>query len=294
MRTVMIAPVLKPEITSFEDGVFELIQLQGQAVDVLQSIKERQRDLIRLRFEQGAFVSAISALSEYGDTTIDRLSQATGISAAILYDCRKFYLEPRFSQSMQEVEIWMEIQDAEEKPVHWSRVRNMLRGHDEHSEEARAVDVDKRAHALEKKAREIEFEATKLQEDAEQLRTNEHTRDQAKGVATRAAQVAAEYRDAASLLIDPKPERVTDEKYLQFIRQQPCCVSGRTPVDPHHFLTGGMGTKGSDYATVPLHREYHNAIHDKGQAVCEREWNVSFRALGFGYMHLYFVGVEPR
>lgn len=288
----MIAPVLKAQVSSFEDGVFEIIQIQGQMTQAVQTIKDRQKELIRLYFQQGAYVSAITALSEYGAGTMDRLSQATGIGVRTLYDAKRCYESPMFSQSMEELDVWMESEEVESRPVNWSRLRNLLKGPDE-TEDAQAATIDTRAHKLEQKAREVEFEAVRLQEDAETLRINEHTREQAKGVATRAAQVAAEYRDQAALMVDPKPERITDEKYLQFIRRQACCVSGKTPVDAHHFLTGGMGTKGSDYATVPLHRDYHRDIHDKGQDRCEKEWGVSFREMAFGYLHLYFVGVKP-
>lgn len=57
-----------------------------------------------------------------------------------------------------------------------------------------------------------------------------------------------------------------DERYLRFVRQQPCLFCKRRPAGHAHHEGkkehgGGMARKGSDYHTVPLcavhHAEYH-------------------------------------
>lgn len=293
MREVMIAPTFSIEIDSFEDGVFKLIQLQERAYETLQSIKEKQKDLVRQRFEQGAIISTVVEISNYGDSTIEQISQATGIGTSTLYAAKQFYQSPRFGQSMFQLEAWFEDQESKEKPCNWSRVRNMLK-EPINTPEAKAADIDRRAKILERKAQEIEFEAEEFQAEVEEFSGSDHVREQALGVATQAVQIAREKRDQIALMVDAKPERITDEKYLQFIRTQPCCVTGMTEgIQPHHFLTGGMGTKGSDYATVPLHHELHRHLHDHGQNGFQESYDISFKEEMARLMHLYFVGMNP-
>jgi hypothetical protein len=60
-----------------------------------------------------------------------------------------------------------------------------------------------------------------------------------------------------------KPWR--SKKYLKWIRDQPCCVTGITePSDYHHITTSGnrgMGTKTDDFYTIPLCHEEHQRLH---------------------------------
>lgn len=49
-----------------------------------------------------------------------------------------------------------------------------------------------------------------------------------------------------------------DRKYLDWLREQPCALSGRTNQnDPAHIGTGGMGLKTHDFETLPLDHELH-------------------------------------
>ena len=62
----------------------------------------------------------------------------------------------------------------------------------------------------------------------------------------------------------PKPRRVVDEDYLDFVRGQRCCVPGcrlTEPSDPHHGVTRGAG--GSDfYGKVKSIQVYKTALSD--------------------------------
>lgn len=67
------------------------------------------------------------------------------------------------------------------------------------------------------------------------------------------------------------PKAETPERsaaYLDFIRSQPCIVSGaRAGIEAHHFAKRGskaMGAKVSDFSTVPLHRIEHAYWHSHG------------------------------
>ena len=55
----------------------------------------------------------------------------------------------------------------------------------------------------------------------------------------------------------PKPTRVIDEEYLDYIRKQPCLVC-RHDSDPHHLVT--RKAFGSDYTAIPLCRNHHTEI----------------------------------
>lgn len=69
------------------------------------------------------------------------------------------------------------------------------------------------------------------------------------------------------------------ERHLKLIRQLSCCVSGRTPVDPHHLKIRserGMGMRSTDQWAVPLHRDLHMDV-EKFASTKELAW---FRAHG--------------
>ncbi len=74
----------------------------------------------------------------------------------------------------------------------------------------------------------------------------------------------------ASLMLKPKLQRWTNDKYLQWVKSQPCCVCGATSDDAHHLIghgQGGMGTKAHDLFTIPLCRIHHSELHKD-----PREW----------------------
>lgn len=61
-----------------------------------------------------------------------------------------------------------------------------------------------------------------------------------------------------------KPKTYRDKKYLDWIRTQKDVVYGRSPSEPHHVGTHGMGKKTNDYETIPLAHEVHTRIKDVG------------------------------
>lgn len=54
-----------------------------------------------------------------------------------------------------------------------------------------------------------------------------------------------------------------NEKYLEFIRKQWCCIDGcfEDCCDPHHVFVYGLSLKCSDYATAPMCRNHHTLYH---------------------------------
>lgn len=68
----------------------------------------------------------------------------------------------------------------------------------------------------------------------------------------------------ASFMLKPKLQRWTNDKYLQWVKSQPCCVCGATSDDAHHLIghgQGGTGTKAHDLFTIPLCRVHHSELH---------------------------------
>lgn len=86
------------------------------------------------------------------------------------------------------------------------------------------------------------------------------------------------------MISQPRPRRERDEKYLAWIRTQPCVVHAiehqgpcGTGIDAHHVRAkghGGVGTKPSDYRAVPLCRNAHQIFHDFGRELFEAEMAV--------------------
>lgn len=72
-----------------------------------------------------------------------------------------------------------------------------------------------------------------------------------------------------AFMLRPKLTRVEDSKYTRWVKTQPCCSCGARADDPHHIIghgLGGMGTKPSDYLTIPLCRTCHRNLHDNPTA----------------------------
>lgn len=61
-----------------------------------------------------------------------------------------------------------------------------------------------------------------------------------------------------------KPTRLESADYLRFIRRQGCLIDGAS-AQAHHLEAGGIGTKGSDFRTVPLCVRCHHELHKLGK-----------------------------
>lgn len=70
------------------------------------------------------------------------------------------------------------------------------------------------------------------------------------------------------MLLLPKTPVIRDRKYLDWIREQRCVISGQTPCDPAHIRIGGrggMGMKPSDDRVLPLAPHLHAEQHRIGE-----------------------------
>jgi len=73
-----------------------------------------------------------------------------------------------------------------------------------------------------------------------------------------------------------KTKPIRDEKYLAWIRTQPCVVCGAGPCQAAHqrLLSGSIGAKPGDYHALPNCQSCHMAEHNKGVLTMwnERYW----------------------
>ena len=82
----------------------------------------------------------------------------------------------------------------------------------------------------------------------------------------------------------PKPKRIIDDKYREFVSRHPCCNCGYPPPSaPHHLITKGAG--GGDYYCVHLcrlgcHVEIHNIGRETFQEIHDINlWKVTTELL---------------
>jgi len=82
-------------------------------------------------------------------------------------------------------------------------------------------------------------------------------------------------RPVVGVLVDPeslqtfmkRPKRIRwmEEKYLAWVKTQPCECCGMPSDDAHHLIgwgQGGMGTKAHDIFAIPLCRKHHIELHN--------------------------------
>ncbi len=99
----------------------------------------------------------------------------------------------------------------------------------------------------------------------------------------------------------PKPKRIRDAKYVDWIKTLPCLVRSvycLGDIDPHHVIPEGGGITGgkvSDYRCVPLCRWHHDGANMRAEF--ERLFDIDLEEkiddLRTAYRHL-FATVAPR
>lgn len=72
-----------------------------------------------------------------------------------------------------------------------------------------------------------------------------------------------------------KKKRYINKAYVEYIKQQPCCVSRVVGVDPHH--TKSVGSGGSDLTCIPLSHKLHQEGHQIGWDTFQVKYNIDFR-----------------
>jgi len=79
----------------------------------------------------------------------------------------------------------------------------------------------------------------------------------------------------------PKPARIRDEAYLDYVRGLHCIAACLHKAEPHHVDLPGQaktGSKANDDRTVPMCRAHHRELHDIGIARFEAIYELSLEA----------------
>ena len=81
--------------------------------------------------------------------------------------------------------------------------------------------------------------------------------------------------------------------YVDFIREQPCCVTGRQ-AEPHHLDALGMGANRNKpnikhFTCIPLSREIHTELHAKGINYMQEKYRIQFWEEAYYYCLKYFL-----
>jgi hypothetical protein len=281
---VALRQPLTIEVSSFEEAVFKLMELNDEFQNLMLTIREEQHQLVLRRFRQGAIVQACckTAPEKKMTETMDDLSDQTGISRAVLYQCRRFYLHEQWGQSESYLKQWLEEQ---EDSITWASIKSRVKTKEVNDPE---YFVDKK-RAIERMARRLEKETEQLQRESNDYEIGEGYL-QTQGVVTKALQVASESVDSLYQVVDKtKPKR--DPKYLRFIRANPCCVTRTSEnIVAHHIVLSAKGRKGSDYATVPLANDIHLELHNIGVKTFQAKYEINFWEVVANMMGMYFTG----
>jgi hypothetical protein len=78
------------------------------------------------------------------------------------------------------------------------------------------------------------------------------------------------------MLLLPKDNLIRDRKYLDWLRDQPCLLTGYSAsesmaVDPMHIGTAGKGLKSGDDEAIPVVHYLHRSGHQAGEVSMLRE-----------------------
>ena len=93
-----------------------------------------------------------------------------------------------------------------------------------------------------------------------------------------------------------KEQKSLSKKYLEYIKEKPCLVCGKMPVDPHHMEAVGMGGANrdgfKDYSCVPLCRIHHSEYHQNGIHKFEEKYQVNLWKDAFNLLRRYLIAKE--
>ena len=70
---------------------------------------------------------------------------------------------------------------------------------------------------------------------------------------------------------------IRDRKYLDWLRTQPCVITGRhsteyEAIDPMHISTAGKGIKSGDDEPLPVDHSNHLLAHQRGEITMFRQY----------------------
>lgn len=261
---------------ALDEGIIQLKRHIAEGMQALGRVQEGTKAFCIALWKQGGVVANLLDQARYGDSVMAQLEQATGYKASALYDRRNVF---DYYETEADLEIAMDERIEGNGSVSWNELVGHVRKSLKTSSNGSATqDADQkledRKRALEKRAEKLEQAAEALQREVVELGEDEEII----GAITKAQQVAEETRVQTGSLELPKPERVTNEQFLAYVRQYDClvCQAPGQRVEAHHLDKAGMGTKGPDYYTVPLCSDHHQECetHPQGQTAFWVGYNI--------------------
>lgn len=244
------------------DGYRQLENLERDTRRIAREQMKNHVNLVRTRWRQGQVCAEVRALAaEKGVTlTFREIGAKSDVHYSTLQQCEAFYQKVSSIDALNRLFTeWTET----ERNITWGMVRNWVRKRLPTEEEDAQKKLAKLQRDLERKAERIQHDAEDLLNEARDWEPE--MIDEAIGTALHAVEVAAQALQSVSMVTLQKPERERSNTYLSYIRSRACCVCGEHPAEPHHIDRGGVGTKGSDYHTIPVCRSCHDEIHTVGQ-----------------------------
>lgn len=243
-------------------------------------------ELLRKRFRQGCELDVAlgSEKAKYGDAVIKELARSRqqggiGIGKTYLYQLYAVAKHFNFSAHSFERDIAKRLKESGKISITKyinelaSPKRNpaVVGGPDNHKE-LLIRKIEEGAKAAEE-ARETYGEDAEVEGAITVLREN--------------VMDAREYLEATEFFGDPskmaKGVLLTDEFtrlefYCEWLRTQPCCVTGASPVEVHHlFQKGRSGNQSFDLFALPLISDLHREYHKIGFHRFEEKYKIDLR-----------------
>jgi hypothetical protein len=86
----------------------------------------------------------------------------------------------------------------------------------------------------------------------------------------------------------PKKKPARNDEYKKFIEAQKChCCPKSAPSVAHHIYAEGIGTKCSDYQTMPLCHDCHMEFHNGGRPEFAKNHGLDYWKVIASYLELY-------
>ena len=80
----------------------------------------------------------------------------------------------------------------------------------------------------------------------------------------------------------PKPARILDKDYRDWIKSLPCLLCLFPYSDPHHVNPkghGGKGTKTDDSRAIPLCNHHHREFHQIGRETFAKKYRIDYEKI---------------
>lgn len=277
------------------------LSTEGEALDLIQQIdlalsrnvmfqREANRFFIRGKFTLG---ESVVWLMENEEMPIEEIAESTKVSKRSLYDARRFYLRDGFGRRPAEMEKWLEeMTEVLGVKLTWRWVLDWMKGgsRSKKSNAEKAIDF----------ARKVVSDADRAAEQLTKYLSSggDEDVDEAMSLGSDLLDLHKQTFELADEAEDLLAKVPRSQHFIDFTRScERCCVSGLVGhVDPHHIEQGSMDSKGSDFTCIPVCRQIHIEIEDKGHKYVEKKYNIRFDHLlsehllnyihainGFGY-----------